>query len=622
MIKSSKLLKLILLAIAVLFYNLSFATAVIPQDEEIIEEEEVEDSEEEVLREIINLTTLNELMQADENEIIISDYDIISSESDSKLLIDKVFFSLYEITHLIDKAKKVYFYNCKFNLADNAPLVFKDWDFSKLNIVGCELLSPIEFAYSTHSGQYPFLIENCIIQDNLKFTGSLMPIKSIRFKNNEISTAIIIDIPVGSLYVSNCRFIADKIKYDSRDSEKNHYQFSADGLKIGEVFFEENKFNNSKLKNVFSLNFEGSEIGELTMYKNSMQIMNLSYAEIQKSLLIDSLFVENYIGILNFDFPESNTNVPWYNLGNEKLAIFYYDESELIIPYQAKSDEELSDNLKYNDLISAYSKLNTLYHDRGDISSANSSYVEIKDIETRKQAFTQKINPSFNNLINYKLNIFLRFFSDYATNPGKSLIQSIWVILIFTLLYMVSFSRWDGMNYKYYLHQFNRFSIYITTKTRIEDVFTNDMALENNDIQELRKKYQREGKEMPRILKLFGEPLHFLGKFRYEVIPGLIRVLNFQPGAWKDIKTKPIKKMWSGTVIILISSMFLVYVLVVKFLNSLLLSLNSFVVIGYGALPEEDEWFAMYLSIIEGIIGWFLLTIFTITLLSQVLQSA
>ena len=64
---------------------------------------------------------------------------------------------------------------------------------------------------------------------------------------------------------------------------------------------------------------------------------------------------------------------------------------------------------------------------------------------------------------------------------------------------------------------------------------------------------------------------------------------------------------------------YVVYVLVVKFINSFILSLNSFVVIGYGLLPEKG--LAMYLSIIEGIIGWFLLTIFTITLLSQVLQN-
>ncbi len=65
---------------------------------------------------------------------------------------------------------------------------------------------------------------------------------------------------------------------------------------------------------------------------------------------------------------------------------------------------------------------------------------------------------------------------------------------------------------------------------------------------------------------------------------------------------------------------FVIYILAVKFINSIILSLNSFVVIGFGMLPEKG--LAMYLSIIEGIIGWFLLTIFTITLLSQVLQSA
>lgn len=44
-----------------------------------------------------------------------------------------------------------------------------------------------------------------------------------------------------------------------------------------------------------------------------------------------------------------------------------------------------------------------------------------------------------------------------------------------------------------------------------------------------------------------------------------------------------------------------------------------FITIGFGLIPEKG--LAMYLGVIEGFIGWFLLTIFTITLLSQVLQS-
>ncbi len=602
-----------LLLIFLLFVN-GFAFS---QEEEIIEEEEVA---EEVELQQINLTDLANLMQTDEREVILSDYEIVSSEEDRALMVDKVFFSLYEITPAGAPAKKLNFFNCTFKLTENAPLVFKDWEIIRFNMVGCEFLSPLGFEDIELIGKYPVLIENCIFHDDLKFINPESESGKLKFRNNDFRAGLLIDMGLEGLKIENCKFTADSMLYQSKDEEKTHYQFMVGEYPIEKVEIASNEFDNRGLKNVFSINLESASLGELKMILNHMQVLNLSSAEVEKALLIDSLFVDDYIGILNFDFPEANTNVSWYNLGGEKFSILYTEESDLIIPYQAKTDEQLADNLKFNDLMSAYNKFNALFHDRGDIGSANKSYVEIKDIETRKQAFIQKINPSLNNLINYKLNVFLSFFSDYATNPGKSLMQSLWVLLIFTILYMFSFSKWDGMNYHFYMSQFKLFSEYIISDKPIKKVYTKRESPINKDLTEFREKYLLEGRDIPRLLKLFGVPLHFLGKFREKMIPNLIRFLNFQPKKWSKLKTG--EKVWSGILILIISFAFLLYVLVVKFFNSLIMSLNSFVVIGFGALPEEDEKFAMYLSIIEGIIGWFLLTIFTITLLSQVLQGA
>jgi len=51
--------------------------------------------------------------------------------------------------------------------------------------------------------------------------------------------------------------------------------------------------------------------------------------------------------------------------------------------------------------------------------------------------------------------------------------------------------------------------------------------------------------------------------------------------------------------------------------NSVTLSINSFVTLGFGSIPTKG--FARYLCIIEGFIGWFLLSIFTVALINQVL---
>jgi hypothetical protein len=607
-----------IILILLFFFPTEHSFAKIQVEEEIIEEESVENIG---IKDTINLSYLYNLINSNDTEIVISDYHIISDDNDNNLLIDKVFFNIYEISQETNIPCKLYFYSCTFDLINDSRLAFSGLKTIKFNIVNCEFKAPVIFGESMHIGKYPILVENCLFQDDVKFHGEGVKSNGLNIYKNEFATSLTIEIPTSKIKINNCLFFANEDKFSERDAENNHYQLLIEKSNIDIIELISNDFINNGISNVFSINMEEIKIAELILIKNKLQTINLSYAEVKKSLLIDSLVVDNYIGIQNFDFPASNTNVPWYNIAGEKLSIFYTEESGLIIPYQAKTDEDLADNLKYNDLISAYTKFNSMYHNRGDINSANYSYVEIKDIETRKQAYSQEINPSLNNLINYKLNVFLRFFSDYATNPGKSLILSLWILLIFSLLYMISFSKWDGMNYRYYLNQYYLFTKYITTEDSIDQVYESRKFTENDDIHEFLKKYKLLSRDTPRLLKLFGEPLHFLGKFRYKIIPRLINLFNFHPGTWQS-KTSKTQKIWSGLTILTISLLFLLYTLIVKFINSLVLSLNSFIVIGFGTLPEDEEWFAMYLSIIEGIIGWFLLTIFTITLFSQVLQNA
>ncbi len=55
----------------------------------------------------------------------------------------------------------------------------------------------------------------------------------------------------------------------------------------------------------------------------------------------------------------------------------------------------------------------------------------------------------------------------------------------------------------------------------------------------------------------------------------------------------------------------------VSLLNAVTLSLNSFVTLGFGNIPTHG--LARYITILEGFIGWFLLSIFTVSLINQVL---
>ena len=52
-------------------------------------------------------------------------------------------------------------------------------------------------------------------------------------------------------------------------------------------------------------------------------------------------------------------------------------------------------------------------------------------------------------------------------------------------------------------------------------------------------------------------------------------------------------------------------------LNAVTLSLNSFVTLGFGEIPTKGA--ARYVTIIQGFIGWFLLSIFTVAVINQAL---
>ena len=63
---------------------------------------------------------------------------------------------------------------------------------------------------------------------------------------------------------------------------------------------------------------------------------------------------------------------------------------------------------------------------------------------------------------------------------------------------------------------------------------------------------------------------------------------------------------------------FLAWGVVMRFVNAFALSINAFVTLGYGEIQARGV--ARYLAVLEGAVGWFLLSIFSVTLISQLLQ--
>ena len=86
---------------------------------------------------------------------------------------------------------------------------------------------------------------------------------------------------------------------------------------------------------------------------------------------------------------------------------------------------------------------------------------------------------------------------------------------------------------------------------------------------------------------------------------------------WKNLENK--SKIKIGFISYILIFLYLVYILLVRMLNSLILSINSFSTLGFGQIPVRG--FVKYLAIIEGFIGWFLLSVFIVSLLNQIMNT-
>lgn len=96
----------------------------------------------------------------------------------------------------------------------------------------------------------------------------------------------------------------------------------------------------------------------------------------------------------------------------------------------------------------------------------------------------------------------------------------------------------------------------------------------------------------------------------------LFQKMDILKGTYSEL---PSKKKWR---IALISTVWLVsfsvYSVSVKMLNAFTLSLNAFTTLGFGNIPTKG--FSRYVVIVQGFTGWVLMTIFSATLITQLLQ--
>jgi len=244
------------------------------------------------------------------------------------------------------------------------------------------------------------------------------------------------------------------------------------------------------------------------------------------------------VGFHEFIFSETYNEVDWSDLNGKLVSLsteaaqgrflpdFQYDFSAM------KTERQLQDTTASDQLIRTYYNLYSIYKQNGNLRYANSSYSQMKDLETNRLKYFYKESGSLKTWFRWKLGQLLKFYTDNGTDPARSMQVSFYLILLFAVFYMFFPSDWDS-----------------NSKRQLID--------------------------------------------------------NIKSSFDKKVKTSPMS----------ILSIF--SALGMTILNAVTLSINSFVTLGFGKIPTYG--LARYVCIIQGFLGWFLLSLFTVALINQVL---
>jgi len=476
----------------------------------------------------------------------------------------------------------------------------------------------ITFFYCEGAGQLIFY--NCTFKQGMDFMHSNYG--SIEFSYCSIlQRTVIIELQISALLFKNCSLYTDHNIIEKNygfEEENQTYQFlfwvNQNEKKINTFLLSDCKILPTEVMPV--LYFFGGKYDAIYFqgmnFSNS--IVNFSACSIKENFTVQKCKFKRPLGTNKFNFPKDNTSFNWNQIDSVGLGLYgNYAQA----PYTHKTDTLISDVDLFNELNSSYRKFFSMYRTQGDIKSANACYKQLKDMETRRYLHLYRQNPSINNWFNWRFNQFLKYFSEYGTNPVQSLIISMWVILIFAAVYFFFYSDWDGINRAFLIKKHRTIMQYFSSEQRLEDFYTENYIEEFKTFAEYKNEMKESKVLVPLFIVLLGKPLYLFSVIKYKLVSFIYRRTELLQGRWIDLKSA--RKVFVGLTVVISVLIYLIYLGIIRALNSITLSINSFSTLGFGAIPVKGA--SRYITIIEGFLGWFLLSIFSVSLISQMIQN-
>ena len=338
---------------------------------------------------------------------------------------------------------------------------------------------------------------------------------------------------------------------------------------------------------------------------------------IKESVNIRNLDIREYVSIEGTVFPNQNN----IELDSSILKIGFVQNDSL---YSGTEDydqiksiiKEKQFTTSVNSVIVQYRELIRIFSARGSELLANTTY-KMKSVLTTKKQYDYYLNPSIENWFNWKGNLFLKWYSDYGQNPFKALSYCFWTMIYFAGFYFFFYSDWDKINKQFLMSKFDSLILYFSSNKKLEDIyFKNDITITESYV-DFQTSIEKNKTFLPSFVILLAKPLYKFSLIRIYVRKRLFNSAEIlSERTWLELSKN--KRVLFGFVTLMIIFLYIIYLILVRGFNSLILSINAFSTLGFGQIPVNG--FTKYVAIIEGFVGWFFLSIFLVSLLNQMIN--
>jgi len=328
--------------------------------------------------------------------------------------------------------------------------------------------------------------------------------------------------------------------------------------------------------------------------------------------------LDSLIGFHNHQFNTNNAYYEWPDLKGKIAGFVWYTYSDVVdgVFFQGFGDKQLAQRPLINRLMIMKQSLYNLYRQQGLISYANGVFVEIKDLETRIFEYDYRQEPSVKGYFDWKMNIFLKRFSAYGTDPVLAIIYAFKVILLFALIYFFFHNDWDILSRSRVQSRLKLFFDYFRRKEGMAAILLEREREDLKQLEAFKQDYTDNKKPVPRLFMLMAKLHYRFSKFNIDLQTAYYKRTDVMRDEWGELS--PTKKRWTAFVTGIWFLLYLLIGIILKALNAILLSINAFTTLGFGSIPTRG--LPRYIVIFQGLIGWILMTLFSVTLITQLLR--